>query len=138
MFRNPKAAGLLRVEAIDDVSSLAGRTAFGMRARTEIELAQLLSEIGDLSYGEIAERSEDGWEGWITDLESQGRAERVKFEVDGGTESRWVAATLAEEYRQAIADPCDYGAVRRVVARYLARSGPVSVWGFAGAVSDRV
>ena len=127
LFRNPKAAGLLRIEAIDDVSSLAGRTAFVMRARTETELAQLLSELGDLSYDEIAERSEDGWEGWITDLESQGRAERVEFEVDGATESRWVAANLAEEYRQAIADPCDYGAVRRVVARYLARSGPVSV-----------
>ena len=127
LFRNPEAAGLLRSEAIDDVSSLAGRMAIGMRARTETELAQLLSEIGDLSYDEIAERSEDGWEGWITDLESQGRAERVEFEVDGSNESRWVAASLAEEYRQAIADPCDYGAVRRVVARYLARSGPVSV-----------
>ena len=127
LFRNPEAAGLLRVDAIDDVSSLAGRTALGMRARTETELAQLLSELGDLSYDEIAERSEDGWEGWITDLESQGRAERVEFEVDGSSESRWVAASLAEEYRQAIADPCDYGAVRRVVARYLARSGPVSV-----------
>lgn len=127
LFRNPEAAGLLKVEAIDDVSSLAGRTAVGMRARTETELAQLLSELGDLSYDEIAERSEDGWEGWITDLESQGRAERVEFEVDGSNESRWIAASLAEEYRQAIADPCDYGAVRRVVARYLACNGPVSV-----------
>ncbi|MYK61137.1 MAG: hypothetical protein F4034_04045 [Chloroflexi bacterium] len=106
---------------------MAGRTAVGMRARTETELAQLLSEIGDLSYDEIAERSEDGWEGWITDLESQGRAERVEFEVDGSNESRWIAASLAEEYRQAIADLCDYGAVRRVVARYLACNGPVSV-----------
>lgn len=127
LFRNPEAAGLLRVEAIDDVSSLAGRTAVGMKARTETELAQLLSEIGDLSDDEIAERSEDGWEGWITALETHGRAYRIEFEVDGATEARWVAASIADEYRQAIGELASYADVRRVVARYLARSGPVSI-----------
>ena len=127
LFRNPESAGLLRGEAIEDVSSLAGHTAVGMRARTETELAQLLSEIGDLSDDEIAERSEDGWESWIANLETQCRAERVEFKVDGTTESRWVAASIADEYRQAIAALSSYVAVRRVVARYLARSGPVSV-----------
>ena len=127
LFRNPEASGLLRNEAIQDVSSLAGRTAVGMKARTETELAQLLSEVGDLTDDEIAERSDDGWNDWVASLESQGRADRVEFEVDGVIESRWVASILASEYRQATADPWDYGAVRRVVARYLARSGPVSV-----------
>ena len=127
LFRNPEAAGLLRAEAIEDISSLAGRTAVGMRARTETELAQLLSEVGDLTDDEVAERSEDGWESWIASLESQGRAERVDFEVDGSNESRWVAASIADEYRRAIGRPPDYAAVRRVVARYLTRSGPVSV-----------
>ena len=127
LFRNPEAAGLLRVDVIEDVSSLAGRTAVGMKARTETELAQLLSELGDLSDDEVAERSDDGWECWIARLESQGRTERVEFDVNGAMESRWVAASIADEYRQAMAEPCDYVAVRRVVARYLARSGPVSV-----------
>ena len=127
LFRNPKAAGLLRSEAIDDVSSIASRTAVGMKARTETELAQLLTEVGDLSNDEIAERCDDGWEHWIADLESQGRAERVKFAIDGTTQSRWVSTNLSDEYRQATVNPPDYAAVRQVVARYLARSGPVSV-----------
>ena len=127
LFRNPEAAGLLSVEVIEDVTSVAGRTAVGMKTRTETELAQLLNELGDLSDDEVAERSDDGWKSWIASLESQSRAERVEFDVDGAAESRWVATSIADEYRQAMLEPCDYAAVRRVVARYLARSGPVSV-----------
>ncbi len=127
LFRNPEAAGLLRKEAIEDVSSIAGRTAAGTKVRTETELAQLLAEIGDLSNDEVAERSEAGWGQWLRSLQAQGRVEAIDFDVDGRIDTRWVASSLAEEYRRAVSVPSDYAAVRKVVARFLARSGPVSI-----------
>ena len=127
LFRNPESAGLLRHEAIAEISSVAGRLASGMEARTETELAQLLGEIGDLTDGEVADRSAGEWLDWIESLRSQGRVESVEFVVDGRTENRWVAGQLAAEYRAAMNNPCDFAAVRKVVARFLARSGPVSV-----------
>jgi ATP-dependent Lhr-like helicase len=127
LFRNPEAAGLLRKEAIADVSSAAGRTTVGMKVRTETELAQLLTEIGDLSDEEAAERSEADFGGWLSSLQAQGRVEPIDFDVDGRVDTRWVATSLAAEYRRAISIPSDYASVRRVVARFLARSGPVSI-----------
>lgn len=127
LFRDPEAAGLLRREAIDEVSSVANRSAAGMKARTATELAQLFSEIGDLTADEIAERSESEWEPWLQSLVAENRVAKIRFVVDGHDEDRWVDATHEKEYRGAIADPCDYGAVRKVVARFLARSGPVSI-----------
>ncbi len=127
LFKNPEAAGLLRPEAIEDIASLAGRTAVGTTARTETELAQLLAEIGDLSDDEVADRSSVGWEQWIRALNAQGRVEVMDFVVDGQMQKRWVATSLAHEYRQAMGRPYDYAAVRKVVARFLARSGPVSI-----------
>ena len=125
LFRNPEAAGLLRPEAIEDVSAIAGRSMTGMKVRTAAELAQLLIEVGDLADEEIGDRSEDGWPQWIRQLASQARVELVEFNVDGRREQRWVDATLADEYRFAIDEPCDFASARRVLARYLARSGPV-------------
>ena len=127
LFRNPESAGLLRHEAIAEISSVAGRLATGMEARTETELAQLLGEIGDLTDGEVADRSAGEWLDWIESLRSQGRVESVEFVVDGRTENRWVAGEIAAEYREAMNHPSDFAAVRKVVARFLARSGPVSV-----------
>ena len=127
LFRNPEAAGLLRKEAIEEVSSVANRSASGMKARTETELAQLFAEIGDLTEDEVSERCEHEWPSWLRSLAAQNRLVSVQFEVEGRVEHRWVDATLEQEYRGAIADSCDYGAVRRVVARFLARSGPVSI-----------
>ncbi len=125
LFRKPEAAGLLRPEAIHDISSIAERRLPGSRARTETELAQLLVEVGDLSDDELDERCEEGWSAWISSLRSQGRVEVIDFSTDDAAMPRWVAAELADEYRNAVSDPSDYGAVRRVVARYLSRSGPV-------------
>ncbi|MYA59466.1 MAG: hypothetical protein F4X40_02755 [Chloroflexi bacterium] len=127
LFRNPEASGLLRKEAIEEVSSIASRSTSGMKARTETELAQLFAELGDLTEEEVCDRSEDEWKSWLQNLVAQKRVACVRFTVDGRVEDRWVDATLAPEYRDAIADPCDYGAVRKVVARFLARSGPVSI-----------
>ena len=125
LFRNPEASGLLKPEAIEDVSAMVGRSTAGTKVRTATELAQLLIEIGDLTDEEIGDRSDDGWQQWIRQLASQGRAELVEFNVDGRMEQRWVAATLADEYRFAIGEPCDFASSRKVLARYLARSGPV-------------
>ena len=125
LFKNPEASGLLRPEAIEDVSSLVNRSAAGMKVRTSTELAQLMVEVGDLTDEEIADRSEEGWRQWIGQLASQGRAELVQFAGDGCVEERWVASELAEEYRRALGEPCDFGSARRIVARYLTRSGPV-------------
>lgn len=127
LFRDPEAAGLLRKEAIEEVASVANRSASGMKARSATELAQLFSEIGDLTAEEIAERCENEWESWLQSLVAENRVAKIRFVVDGHAEDRWVDATLESEYRGAIADPCDYGAVRKVVARFLARSGPVSI-----------
>ena len=127
LFRNPEAAGLLRREAIEDVSALVGRSSAGMKVRTETELAQLLTEIGDLADEEIADRSEEEWFDWVRGLASQGRAQLVEFVIDGRVQQRWVATELVDEYRSAMRDPCDFGSARRVVARYLSRSGPVPV-----------
>ncbi len=127
LFRNPESAGLLRTEAIEDVSAVVGRSTAGMKVRTAAELAQLLLEVGDLTDEEIGDRSEDGWWQWIRQLDSQGRAEIVEFYVDGRVEQRWVASTLADEYRFAIDEPCDFASARKVLARYLARSGPVPI-----------
>ena len=126
LFRNPEAAGLLKSEAIDDVAAIVTRTSPGMKARTATELAQLLVEVGDMTDDEIADRSEEGWRGWIGQLASQGRVELVNFEVDDKSEERWIAAQFVDEYRSAIGSPNDYESARKVVARYLARSGPVS------------
>ena len=127
LFRDPEAAGLLRKEAIDEVSSVANRSASGMKARSATELAQFFAEIGDLTDDEIAERSETEWESWLQSLVEENRVAKIRFVLDGHAEDRWVDATHESEYRGAIADPCDYGSVRKVVARFLARSGPVSI-----------
>ena len=127
LFRNPDAAGLLRKEAIEEVSMMSNRLGPGMKARTETELAQLFSEIGDLTDDEIAERSDGDWKSWIASLAAQQRVVQLQFDAQDGSEDRWVASPLAGEYRDALTDYPDYGAVRKVVARFLARSGPVSI-----------
>ena len=127
LFRNPESAGLLRREAIEEVSSVAGRLASGMKTRTETELAQLLVEIGDLTDSEIDERSEGDWRAWVESLRTQRRVESVEFELTGRVERRWISSTIAGEYLGAMESPYDFGSVRKVVARFLARSGPVSV-----------
>ncbi len=127
LFRNPDAAGLLRNEAIEEVAMLSSRLASGTKARTETELAQLFNEIGDLTDDEIAERSDGDWKAWMRSLAAQQRVVQLRFDFEGGSEDRWVASPLAAEYRHALSDISDYGAVRKVVARFLARSGPVSI-----------
>ncbi len=127
LFRKPESTGLLRRDAIDEVASLASRLATGARARTITELAQLFSELGDLTEAEIGDRCDGDWESWLRELESAGRVVLITFDVDGKREGRWISAMLEPEYMAAILEPADYGAVRRVVARFLARSGPVSL-----------
>ena len=126
LFRNPEAAGLLKPEAIDDVSAIVARSSSGMKARTATELAQMIVEVGDMTDAEIAERCEDDWRDWVDKLTAQGRIESMPFEVDGDVEARWVAKEFVDEYQTAMNSPNDYSSARRVIARYLARSGPVS------------
>lgn len=125
LFRNPESAGLLRSEAIDEVSSLANRRSSGSTIRSAAELAQVLSELGDLSDDEIADRSLPSWRDWIVDLAKQGRVKRLDFGDSIKSDMRWVSSELYDEYSMALWDVADFGCVRKVVARYLARSGPV-------------
>ncbi len=125
LFRNPEAAGLLRPEAVSDISSRANRTAFGIAARSQAELAQIIEELGELSEHEIDERSDARWTVWLAELAQQGRVRRLDFGSPGEPAFRWVSSNLYSEYRAAISDPHDFQSVRRIVARYLARSGPV-------------
>ena len=125
LFRKPESSGLLKQEAIDDISSRAAKTASGTGARSTSELAQLLEELGDLSDVEIDDRVSADWRRWIDELSSQGRVKQLEFGSVERSELRWVAATLFDEYSMALGEEPDYGSVRRVVARFLARSGPV-------------
>ncbi len=121
LFRNPEAAGLLRKEAIEDVTEIANRSAPGMDIRSETELAQTLEELGDLSDREIDERCQDEWRRWIANLLQQERVQSITFEQ---FDDRWVASTLAPAYRDAIGDASSLESTRNVTLRFIRRNGP--------------
>ena len=56
LLRDGTLAGVLKPDAVAEVTARVSRTAPGQRARSAEELAQLLYELGDLSDEEIAAR----------------------------------------------------------------------------------
>jgi len=118
------------------------RTAPGGRARTVEELALLLEELGDLTTTEAAARCVVAPDPWLAELEVQGRIARIEVPTSAGIEERWVWGEWREDYRQALGGgvepgaqrraPNHYdtsasrGAMRRILERYLTRSGPVT------------
>jgi len=125
---------LLRPEAIEAVRSQLERTVPTAQARTMEELAVMLQQMGDLSSGEIALRSAGDPANWIARLSGQNRLVRMEIPTARGMEPRWVAAELATEYLSAFGLPGlpsgdieQDEARRRILERYLGRTGPVTL-----------
>ncbi|MCH8101860.1 MAG: hypothetical protein IIB28_01740, partial [Chloroflexi bacterium] len=124
LFQDPSFAGTLRPEAMDDVVSEVSRLAPGYRARTAVDLAQLLADLGDLTREEIANRTDGNWEEWLSELETDGRVSRLAIETPSGSEERWVAACDVDRLRRAL-EPGSPGAdVRSLLLDFAARNGP--------------
>ena len=124
LFRDPSFAGTLRAEAMDDVVAEVSRVAPGYRARTAVELAQLLADLGDLTEEEIAARVDGDWEEWLSDLETDRRVTRMAVETASGTEERWIAAPDADRVRQALGAGSDSDAVQSLLLDFAGRNGP--------------
>ncbi len=134
---------VLKPEALVEVEARLQRTAPDGRARTVEELALLLEELGDLSTAEVVARCVVAPGAWLAELEAQGRIARIEIPTSLGMEERWVWGEWREDYRQALgvgaapgavghtlADhdaPLARDAMRRILERHLARSGPVTV-----------
>jgi len=126
LFRDPSFAGLLRPDAVEEVTGAVARTHAGSRARSRDELAQLLEELGDLTADEIVDRCDvDASEslGWLRELESSGRVRELAL-PDG--EMRWVITARAPEYEAVFTGSGDRGVLRSALRALLARSGPIS------------
>jgi ATP-dependent helicase Lhr and Lhr-like helicase len=105
--------------------------ASGYQARDADELHDLLLRLGDLDETEIGSRCETQPQAWLTLLDRQRRA--VKLRVGGS--SRWIAASDAGLYRDALGAmppanlPADMlahvpGALDALVTRFARRRGP--------------
>jgi ATP-dependent Lhr-like helicase len=116
LLQDGSLADLLKPEAVADVSAQLARTRPDTRARSAEELAQLLYELGDLTAGEIASRTQDDapWSAWLDRLAASGRA--VVREVGG--ERRWVSAERVADYLDLRHNPLP------IVRRYLLHAGP--------------
>ena len=132
LFLDPSFAGVLRPEAISDVVAAVSRTAPGRRARTAVELAQMLHELGDLSLSEARERCEGDAEAWLVELKSQGRVRELSVATRSGPESRWIATPSHDAYRAALGQRADAPeAIRELVRTYLASNAPSTASGIA-------
>lgn len=137
LLRDVRLDEVLKPEALVEVEARLQRTAPDGRARTVEELALLLEEFGDLSTSELIARCVVAPERWLSELEAQGRIAKIDVPTSAGIEERWVWGEWREEYRQALAVavvpgaegrvPAERDAMRRILERHLARSGPVTV-----------
>jgi len=149
LLKDVDLADLLRPEAISEVRQRVQRTAPAAHARTAEELALLFQEVGDLSTLEIADRCAVNPAGWIGQLAGSQRIVAMRIPTAHGVEDRWVAAEYAAEYEAAFvlrssmsqydADPRESApsassachssndARRRILLRFLAQSGPVTL-----------
>ncbi|HEX2326340.1 MAG TPA: hypothetical protein VHQ00_13160, partial [Chloroflexota bacterium] len=123
LLRDGTLAGVLKPDAVAEVTARFSRTAPGQRARSAEELAQLLYELGDLSDEEIAARCLSEHEGgshreWTRDLAAAGRIVPRVMGTGEQRERRWVHAEHLAEIDALQGRP---GPVLR---RRLAHSGP--------------
>ena len=140
LLRDVRLDEVLKPEALVEVEARLQRTAPDGRARTVEELALLVEELGDLSSAEVVARCVVAPGPWLADLEARGRIERIEIPTSAGIEERWIWGEWKDDYRRALgvdAAPdvafSDHGAppardaMRRILERHLARSGPVTL-----------
>ena len=96
---------LLRPEAIAAVEDERQHLAEGYRARTSVELAVMLHELGDLTADEVHARTPGEGRQWLLQLAAEGRAFHVEVPIAGGTALRWIAAEDYARYRDAFSLP---------------------------------
>lgn len=132
---------LLRPEAIDAVRGQLQHTAPTALARTAEELAVLLQQMGDLSPGEIAQRTMVDPSSWIAHLTGAGRVIGIDIPTATKPEFRWVFAEYEAEYRTAFPpsippnggkEACSPAGWieegrRRLLERFLSYAGPVTL-----------
>ncbi|MBN1220467.1 MAG: DEAD/DEAH box helicase [Anaerolineae bacterium] len=125
---------LLRPEAIAAVRGQLQHTTSTTWARTPEELAVLFQQMGDLSSGEIGLRTTIDPANWVARLAGENRLVELPIPTAHGPEQRWVAAEYLPEYKAAFGlmgdDPSALApdeAQRRILARFLAQAGPVSL-----------
>lgn len=101
------------------------------RARTADDLAILLDRAGDLTPGEIADRTasvDDGLRGEpLAELLARGRAVTISVPTAAGSEDRVVLADAAARYAAAFGADGSRVVQREILGRYLTWSSPVSV-----------
>jgi ATP-dependent Lhr-like helicase len=125
LFKDPAFAGFLRQEAVDEVVAQVARTAPGYRARSPIELAELLEDSGDLNLQEIRQRCDGDAEAWLADLEARGLVTPV--DIRAATPQRWIAAARVDDLQPlwTAGDPVVRSqALKRVVTGFLSAHGP--------------
>ncbi|MCA9672528.1 MAG: DEAD/DEAH box helicase, partial [Myxococcales bacterium] len=103
----------------------------GYRARHADALSDLLRRVGDLSLGEIAERTTEAPEPWLDELERKRRVLRLRV----GGEERYVAVEDAALYRDGLGTPLPVGVpaelleprprpIEQLFERYARTHGP--------------
>ncbi len=149
LLKDVNLADLLRPEAVSEVRQRVQHTLPTAHARTAEELALLFQEMGDLSALEIAARCAVDPAGWIGQLAGSQRIVPMSIPTAHGVEARWIAAEYAAEYEAAFVERdviSLYGADlrpsaqsassafhsaadarRRILLRFLAQSGPVTL-----------
>jgi len=136
VLKGVELSDLLRPEAVAETQQQSQHAAAGYQARSAEELAMVFEELGDLTTDEALARCVDANQGrlWLAQLAEQGRLIELPIPARGGTDSRWMMAEYAAEYRAAFglagalaADLSDAAmAAERVLRRLLARSGPLT------------
>jgi ATP-dependent Lhr-like helicase len=97
--RGVELRDLLKPEAVAEVQARGQHLAAGYQARTAEELALYLRELGDLTTDEVAARCAGDGRAWLAQLSTQDRVIEMAIPTRRGSETRWVPAELADEYR---------------------------------------
>ncbi len=114
--------GLLRQEAVEEVTNRLQHMARGWKARSPDELFQILRELGDLDEEEIAARAVGDALAWIRDLATRGLVKVFRLPEEGA--SRWIAMEDERLYEQAFISN-DKEAKIQLLRRFLKARGPV-------------
>jgi len=114
--------GLLRSEAVEEVTGRLQHTARGWQARSAYDLLRILRSLGDLSEDEVAARSAGDAKGWIRELASSGLVRELH--LPGVSGPRWIAREDEALYEQALVHN-DEEARLRLLRRFLETRGPV-------------
>lgn len=120
LLDRPELRRELDERALERIDGRLQHTGEGHRARTAVELYEMLRHLGDLSEAELLERAAMDGEAMVAALRAQGRLAPVTFATSAGAVTRWVAAEDASRW-QALAGARDATAVAEVARHRLRR-----------------